>query len=102
MTSDFQCARCGECCRIPGQIHLTETDIARLAAFLGLAEPDFIQRHTSLSRDRRDLVIQGDPAAPCQFLRGNDCAIYPVRPEQCENYPQQWNNPGWEKICKAP
>ncbi|MBI5394366.1 MAG: YkgJ family cysteine cluster protein [Verrucomicrobia bacterium] len=100
MTTTFQCTRCGECCRIPGQIHLTETDIARMAAFLKLTEQDFIQRHTDLARDRRDLVIKGDPASPCQFLRGNDCVIYPVRPEQCAAYPAKWNNPGWENICK--
>ena len=100
LPTDFPCTRCGECCRIPGQVHLTPADIARLAALLGLRDYDFIQRHTHLARDRRDLVLQGDPAKPCRFLNGNDCAVYPARPEQCAGYPEMWKNPGWEKICK--
>lgn len=102
MASDFHCLRCGECCRIPGQIHLTEADIARLAVFMGMTEREFIQRHTGVARDRRGLVIKGDPNAPCRFLSANDCLIYPARPEQCVNYPEKWNNPGWEKVCKRP
>lgn len=100
MTADFQCGRCGECCRIPGQIHLTDADITRLAALLKLTEHEFIQRYTDLSRDRRNLALRGDPASPCLFLRGNDCAVYAARPEQCSTYPVKWNNPGWEKICR--
>jgi hypothetical protein len=100
MIADFNCTRCGECCRIPGQIHLTDEDIARLAAFLGLTEHDFIQRYTDLARDRRDLALKGDPAATCLFLKENDCAVYPARPQQCVDYPVKWNNPGWEDVCR--
>jgi uncharacterized protein len=90
------CARCGDCCRIVGHVRLTPDDITRLAAALGLTELEFIQRHTELAHDRRGLVIAGDPAAPCRFLNGNDCTVYPARPEQCAGYPMKWNNPGWD------
>lgn len=102
MTTPFECSRCGECCRIPGQIHLTDADIARLAAFLGLTEWNFIQQHTGLARDRRNLVISGDRCEPCRFLQGNECTVYPARPDQCSGYPEKWNNPGWERICGLP
>lgn len=98
--ANFVCTRCGECCRIPGQIHLTEADLARLAAFFGMSEYDFIQAYTDLARDRRNLVVKGDPALPCRFLSGNDCTVYPARPEQCAGYPFKWHNPDWQKICK--
>jgi len=100
VTTDFHCSHCGECCRIPGQIHLTEADITRLATLLGLTEHEFIQCYAELARDRRDLVIKGDPALPCLFLNGNDCVVYPARPQQCAGYPLEWNNPGWEQICR--
>ncbi|HOW68298.1 MAG TPA: YkgJ family cysteine cluster protein [Candidatus Paceibacterota bacterium] len=98
--SNFVCTRCGECCRIPGQIHLTEVDISRLAAFLGFSEHDFIQRHIDLAQDRKNLVIKGNPDLPCPYLKDNQCSVYAARPEQCRNYPFRWRNPDWRKICK--
>lgn len=99
MTTTFQCARCGECCRVPGQVHLTEADIARLAAQLGLGESDFIQQHTELARDRRDLALKAKPDGTCIFLEGAACIVYPARPQQCAGYPVEWNNPDWPKPC---
>ncbi|MCX7825872.1 MAG: YkgJ family cysteine cluster protein [Verrucomicrobiae bacterium] len=99
MTSDFQCRRCGECCRIPGQVHLTESDIARMAALLGLNESDFIQQHTELARDRRNLVLKVRSDGACIFLEANHCTVYPARPQQCAGYPLEWNNPDWPKPC---
>jgi uncharacterized protein len=101
MTSDFQCAGCGECCRIAGQVRLTEGDTQRLAGFLDLTEHDFIQRYTEIARNRRGLVIRGDPALPCLFLNDSRCTIYAARPEQCASYPVQWRNQGRDRLCKS-
>jgi len=96
----FRCRGCGECCRIAGQVRLTDRDIQRLSVFLGLTEHEFIQRHADLACDRRGLVLQGNPEQPCRFLEGDRCAVYPVRPEQCATYPTAWRNPGWAALCR--
>lgn len=96
-----ECQRCTACCRWPGQVRLEETEITRLAEFLKLSERDFIQIHTRLTRDRAGLALQERPNGECVFLDGNDCAVQPVKPQQCRDFPNLWNFPGFEKTCRA-
>jgi uncharacterized protein len=95
------CQRCTACCRWPGQVRVDEDEITRLAAFLQLSERDFIERHTRLRHDRRGLVLQEQPDGACVFLDGNQCAIQPVKPQQCRDFPNLWKYPGSEKYCRA-
>ncbi|NBT90581.1 MAG: YkgJ family cysteine cluster protein, partial [Verrucomicrobia bacterium] len=37
----------------------------------------------------------------CIFLEGQDCRIQPVKPQQCRDFPNAWNFPGWRDICMA-
>lgn len=97
----FECQRCGVCCRVEGQVRLTDPDITRLALFLGLSEPEFVQRFTELAQDRRGLVLQDQPDGACIFLGGCDCRVNPAKPAQCVEFPHTWNNPGWERLCRA-
>ena len=96
-----ECQRCTACCRWPGQIHVTEAELAGLAALKGLSEHDFIQRFMRLRPDRRGLVLQEKPNGECVFLDGNDCSVQSVKPQQCRDFPNLWNFPGFEKICHA-
>ncbi len=80
---------------------MTDTEIARLAAFKALSEHDFIQQFTRLSQDRRGLAMQEKANGECIFLEGNDCAVQPVKPQQCRDFPNLWNFPGSEKTCHA-
>ena len=96
-----ECQRCTACCRWPGQVRLSEVEITRLAVFNGLTEFDFIQRHTRLAQNRRGLALQEKPNGECIFLAGNDCSIQPVKPQQCRDFPNLWNFPGFEKVCQA-
>jgi Fe-S-cluster containining protein len=80
---------------------LSEEEISRLAASLGLSEFDFIQRFTRLTDDRSGLALQDKPNGACVFLDGNDCSVQPVKPQQCRDFPNRWNFPGFEKICQA-
>jgi Fe-S-cluster containining protein len=41
------------------------------------------------------------PDGACIFLSGNDCTVQPVKPQQCRDFPNLWNFPGFEKICHA-
>jgi uncharacterized protein len=72
-----------------------------IAECLGLAENDFIQKHTTLRTDRRGLALTNKQNHECAFLDGNDCSIQPVKPQQCRDFPNRWNFPGFELICHA-
>ncbi len=82
-------------------MRLTEEEIARLAAYLGLGERDFIQQFTRLRSDRRGLALMDKPSGECIFLEGENCAVQPVKPQQCRDFPNLWNFPGFERICRA-
>ena len=82
-------------------MRLTDAEIARLAAFKGLTENGFIQQFTRLRHDRQGLALQEQPDGGCIFLAGNDCAVQSVKPQQCRDFPNLWNFPGFEKVCHA-
>ena len=97
----LECQRCTACCRWPGQVRLSNAEIARLAAFKRVDEHDFIQQFTRLRWDRGGLALLEKADGSCIFLEGNDCAVQPVKPQQCREFPNLWNFPGSENICRA-
>ena len=97
----LECQRCTACCRWPGQVRLTDAEITGIAAFRGMAEPDFIQQFTRLTWDRSGLALIEKPNHECVFLDGNDCAIQPVKPQQCRDFPNLWNFSGASQMCQA-
>jgi len=82
-------------------VRLDDGEIARISAFLKIPEVEFIQQHTRLTQDRRGLALQDKPNGECAFLNGSDCAIQPVKPRQCREFPNLWNFPGFEQTCRA-
>ena len=72
-----------------------------MAAFIGVSEHVFIQNFTRLRADRQGLALMDKPNGECIFLDGVDCAVQPVKPQQCRDFPNLWNFPGFEQICKA-
>lgn len=97
----YVCQRCTNCCRWPGQVRLREPEISAIAAFLGLSEWDFIQRFTRLQISRQGLSLVEKTDGSCIFLEGKDCRIQPVKPQQCRDFPNGWNFPGWREVCHA-
>jgi Fe-S-cluster containining protein len=98
----YQCVRCGNCCRWPGDVNVTRQEVASIAAFLGLPEELFIQQHTRLNSKRSGLSIIDKPNGECLFLEGvNTCRIQEVKPEQCSGFPNVWNFAGWRELCEA-
>lgn len=98
----YECTRCGECCRWPGQVRVVIEEIDAMADFLGLDACQFIQAYTTLTPDRRGLTLGDREDGACIFLQGgNVCLINPVKPDQCSGFPNKWNFPGFERICQA-
>jgi uncharacterized protein len=98
----YQCQRCTNCCQWPGDVVLTDADIDRIAAFLGLSIYDFVAKFTNLRSNRTGLtLIEKDNTTTCVFLENQDCQIHPVKPDQCAGFPNQWNFPGWHQKCEA-
>lgn len=87
----FRCSGCGECCRWGGSVLLTEADLPRLAEALGLSVQAFIDGHTRLAPNRRQLALLDQADGSCAFLEGDRCSIYTARPEQCRTFPFEWS-----------
>lgn len=97
----YACQRCGNCCRWPGEVPVSDAEIARIAAHLGLAEADFIETYTTVRSNRTGLTLVEKPNDECVFLDGIDCRIQAVKPDQCAGFPNRWNFPGWRDTCEA-
>lgn len=97
----YVCQRCGNCCRWPGEVPITEEETARIADFLGLDLYDFVARFTEVRRNRTGLTIREKENDECVFLDGIECKIQPVKPVHCAGFPNRWNFPGWRKVCEA-
>lgn len=85
-SSVIPCHRCGICCRI-WQPPVGPADVQRLADYLGISAPDFIERYTTpYPFDESRLLRQENGG--CVFLQSDDsgrssCAVYPARPDAC-------------------
>ncbi len=76
---------CTACCRGEGFVYLSEEDLERVAAFLGMTPEEFERRHVyRTSRLRRLRVAKH---AHCPFLADDGCSIHAVKPTQCRTYP---------------
>ena len=98
----WQCQRCTNCCKWPGDVIVTQEDVDRIAGFLNLPVDEFISDFTRLSANRRHLsLIDKEGGDECIMLDGRDCRINPVKPAQCSGFPNEWTFPGWRKFCEA-
>ena len=97
----FVCQRCGACCRIrDGIVRVSEAEIARIAAHLGMREQDFIDRETEVAPDRRTLMLRSRPDGACVYLTDdNRCRIHAVKPDKCRTFPFEWTNADSREVC---
>lgn len=97
----YQCQRCAACCKWPGDVVLWDDEITRIAEFVGLGRDEFIDRYTRLRANRTGLSLIEKENGECIFLEGINCKINAVKPEQCKDFPNKWNFPGWRDRCEA-
>jgi len=101
-TEQFTCQQCGNCCRVPGRVHLLTEEIDPLAHHLGMSTPEFINTYTMLAPDRRGLILKEHPDGSCIMLDANDlCRVNPVKPNQCQTFPFAWTNSDSTTTCPA-
>lgn len=82
----FECARCGHCCEGRGGIVLSDKDIARLAAFLGIGQALFLADYTFLSNGKRKLG-SGQDGFCVFFKKGAGCGVHAAKPDICRAWP---------------
>ena len=64
----FECQGCGACCRIPnGIVRVSESEISRIAAFLGMTDEEFIATETDVAPDRKGLVLKNQAPGSTAF-----------------------------------
>lgn len=97
----FHCRCCGACCRIKdGIVRVSDAEIARIAAYLGMDESSFIANETEVAPDRKGLVLKSRPDGACAYLdENNRCRINPVKPDKCRTFPLEWRNPDSHLVC---
>jgi uncharacterized protein len=82
----FRCQEgCTRCCEVKGYVYLSESDLTKAAAFLGLHPADFEARY--VIRYAKSLRLKKPRTAQCHFLTGAGCSIHPAKPTQCRLYP---------------
>ena len=66
-------------------MYLTEQDLERAAAFLGMTAAAFERRYVYRTRNLRRLRTPRE--GTCSFLRDDGCSIHPAKPTQCRAFP---------------
>ena len=98
----FNCHRCGNCCRVPGAVHVTAEEAEAIAAFLGMDVYAFTEAYARLDDARSRLVLLEQPDGACIMLTpDNVCRINPVKPRQCRDFPSGWRTPATVAACPA-
>jgi uncharacterized protein len=76
---------CTKCCEQEGYVYLTEDDLQRAAAYLGLSPKAFESKY--VYRTRHLIRLRVPRHAQCPFLLAEGCSIHPAKPTQCRAYP---------------
>ena len=72
---NLHCRCYGACCRIKdGIVRVSDAEVARIAAFLGMSESDFIERETELAPGRKSLMLKSLPDGSCAYLAADNLA----------------------------
>lgn len=98
MPITVECQRCTACCRWPGEVRLDAAEIAAIASHVGMGEEKLIEQHMRLRFDRRGLALKEREDGSCIFLAEGGCAVQPVKPQQCKDFPSRWVDSLWGKV----
>ena len=74
---------CTKCCEQRGFVYVSDEDIDRLAAFLGVSAAEFDARYVYRTKNTRRLRMR----KKCPFLKSDGCSVHPAKPTQCRTFP---------------
>ena len=84
--ANYDCCKCANCCK-EYPISFDATDIARISAFLGIGEKDFIAKYLK-NADSADEKPHKTKVKPCPFLCDDgSCEVQGCKPVTCREYP---------------
>jgi len=103
---EFQCHRCGNCCRGDGYVDMTESDVSRAAHALGIGDTEFLATYAHTRGDTVVLRDQEDDLQSCIFLTVDDaglhgCRIHGAKPAQCAGFPFAWRPRDAVSYCEG-
>jgi uncharacterized protein len=81
--SQIDCTTCANCCKHIRPT-LSEEDIDRLTARLGVTRDTFIETYLEPAEGDNPWHTK---SIPCPFLKDNKCTVYEDRPDDCRGYP---------------
>ncbi len=81
----FECKQCGECCMGYGGTAVSQKDIEKIAAFVKVDVKSFIKNYCDKSGARYMITQREDGF--CIFFDNKICAIHPVKPKMCRDWP---------------
>ena len=81
----FHCQQCGECCQGRGGIFPTLVEIDLIAQYLKI--PVIQLRNDFLEATPSGLAVKNQPGKGCIFNEQGRCAIHPVKPRICRDWP---------------
>lgn len=101
----FACRRCGACCTgAPGYVWVGPEEAAAMAARLGLATGEFLERHARRVFGRVSLR-EAEDGRCVLFEPGQGCSVYEQRPRQCRTWPFWEGNlssrEAWERQARG-
>jgi Fe-S-cluster containining protein len=63
-----------------------------------MSEQTFIEHYTRIRQDRLGLALKEREDGSCIYLDGGNCAVQPIKPQQCKDFPNRWVNSLWGKV----
>ena len=90
----FTCQNSGNCCKAPGYVYVTPSDIKKMAAQLNLSIESF-KSHFVINHRGWSMVSTPTFRTNCFLNKQNKCDVYESRPNHCKTYPD------WPDIWKS-
>ena len=95
VTSQIDCTKCANCCKVFDPILDTE-DVAKFSEGLNMKVDEF--KNAYLIESKEEMDCYNFNKVPCPILKDNKCTNYSNRPKVCESYPHLHKEEFWTRL----